>query len=434
MVPTTASVVGVLSLWATALLAAPGVGDEVLPKFATLRLERKPGGNAAWQWADQLYIGWPAKVAAVNGQWLQISDEGGYTLHGARRASGWVRKSDVVDVNDDNVLATYGNAIQKELQCNPQNKLVLARLNWLRGICREAGSPKRGADPQNALTDFEEATGLDSTLADAWLRRARLLAEFDAKGNRGQWERYFANAHNHFISVKTPNNGSAASVAACDRFSSGSPSKCQQPLVRDCAHQPVEADRDVLRIRYSPLCPAQLYFEWARALHQLSGSSWDTDTADMARKARESANRAREDAELKWKEFAIIAEKKQEPRSRGAKAESESAAAGSVSMAAVDAARAGIAAATAELSAIIAEIAAAIREDDYGKYFALAVKLCRRARCANPLWAAPFSFEGDMLLDRVNKHGGNDVDATGKLKRALSGTDLLDALKLYNES
>ncbi|MGH7138521.1 MAG: hypothetical protein ACREHD_22460, partial [Pirellulales bacterium] len=35
---------------------------------------------------------------------------------------------------------------------------------------------------------------------------------------------------------------------------------------------------------------------------------------------------------------------------------------------------------------------------------------------------------------RVNKHGGNDADETGTLKVTLSGTDLLEALTLYNES
>ncbi|HQU45130.1 MAG TPA: hypothetical protein PK867_20110, partial [Pirellulales bacterium] len=439
----------------TTLVAAPGKDSLVLPKTGCVRLETSPGGQSGWRWADKVSIGWPAKVFDVNGQWLQISDEGGYTVRGSARATPWVRKDDVLDVNDDDTLSAYSVTIEGG---RSGNKQALARLYWLRGICREADTPKRKAEPQIALADYEDATRSDPAFADAWLRQGRLLVRLDAVGARARWERCFQLAHERFIGVGVPTLKGQLARAAGPKVGSRARMVSWPPAVPNGWAEPI-APRELepLPEGWSQLVPPQVYFDMGCAYKALCEARWEADNAKSeAEAARAEAARARSEADAALAESATAgsrvtiaqseaiaaiarvglalaeADKARVAAAKGpmdphatadanlaiARAETNAAdakvladlaqaaavrAANSVAFARALAARAQAVAASAEALADRAEAVATMAEEGLQQWFDRACEYFRASGCLNQSWFRPAAAEGDLFLARVRK-------------------------------
>lgn len=446
--------------------AAPAKDDWILPKNSYLRVEESAGGQSAPQWADRVNIGWPVKVKSVNGQWLQIGDDGGYTSRGKKRAAYWVRKDDMLKIDDKDTPSTYGTQIEDLwLTCGGridalprQTKAKLARLYWLRGICWERKTPEHGAEPQQALADFEAATCIDQTVADAWLRRGRWLAEINVLDGQASWESFFKEAFKQFgiahsrKAAKAPSHGTGRA--------SGAASKSCDPSVTACPADPLPppADGIATLIGWSGDAPPQLYFEVGRAYQHLADAYWriagDNDIADVkkaadvaARKAKK-AERAADDLaseveELRKKAWRIRhdAERIAETAEAWRAKEAEIAAGRAETISAkaeADAAKAETAAAEAKASAAEAEAAtlkAERAQDKYQAYFKQAQRYFQWARHSNPSWYRPPAAEADLFLARVNKYVDDNVDPiNGAPKDPLSAGDLFHAARLYDDS
>ena len=265
----------VLSLARPLEAAVPAKDDLVLPKSEGLRFEKAPGERTAPQWPDTFHIGWPAKVLEVNGQWLKIADDGGYTLPSKAPLFRWVRKDEVVKLEQSAVTGYSGKIIAgeggragaKSASEKKRKEDALARLYWLRGIYWEYQKPAGGEEPEIALADFRKATELAPTLADAWIRQGRLLAVIDPVANQDDWTRCFTNAYEQLTRAlsRTP-----AESGACVR--------CEQPDGRKAVvSKPHDGSPEVLPtprpevslFDWSPLCPPQFYVDVGLAFEQL---------------------------------------------------------------------------------------------------------------------------------------------------------------------
>ena len=112
-------------------------------------------------------IEWPATVKKVEGQWLWVADEGGYS---ASPKAGWVYSKDVLKLDDPNNPAddaySFYTATLKEMET--------PSLRWLRGICLEKKSETAAAKEdykkalENAATDDSAArAAYEQMLKDA---------------------------------------------------------------------------------------------------------------------------------------------------------------------------------------------------------------------------------------------------------------------------
>ncbi|HET6882727.1 MAG TPA: hypothetical protein VFI31_21345 [Pirellulales bacterium] len=380
-----------------ALVYGIGRDDLILPRNASLRLETAPGGRSAPQWADRVNIGWPAKVSSVNGQWLQISDEGGYTLAGRPRALGWVRKDDVLGINDDGTLSAFASRIERARSASNQE---LARLHWLRGICREAETPKRYAELQIALADYEKATSLDATLADAWLRRGRILANYEPLHSRERWQWCFLMAFREM-----PGTIPVEHLVHEPSVGAGYPIPNQlAPPVGAVESLPVPCTDDLTAV-CSIAAPPQLFLDIGFAYQKLAEEVWK---ADGAEKAYDDAAKA-DDELAKIKLAVALAEGA--PR--------DSAAALQVAAAAVHQKREALRHA----------------EYRYDREFDEARRYFECAKQLNTFWFRPAAAEADLFLTRVNKHGGQKpLGPNGQPAKHLSAFDLIRSVDLYNAS
>jgi hypothetical protein len=200
------------SLWLIVLLGLEGVcqgadpwnAAPVVPKHTKLQLLKSPSDHRVVGTESQ--IEWPATVAKINGQWLQIRDAGRYSVP---PVEGWVRKDDVLNLQKLDPTNPPGVYFTQQIaklghcgagaatcgthrsanSCQPgsadyatsSNNAALARLYWLRGIVAETQNAPVATEA--AAADYQTAVCLDSTLADAWLRLGRGLAslEYDAE-------------------------------------------------------------------------------------------------------------------------------------------------------------------------------------------------------------------------------------------------------------
>lgn len=107
-------------------------------------------------------VDWPRRVRRINGQWLWIEDVG---LVGGRPLSGWVRKSEMVPVED---AAKYFSSVVK------LNLTVPAWLLVYRGLAYQQTD-----EADLAQRDFVEAIDVLEREVPAWrgARRNRLLAK-----------------------------------------------------------------------------------------------------------------------------------------------------------------------------------------------------------------------------------------------------------------
>ncbi|MGH7135569.1 MAG: hypothetical protein ACREHD_07505, partial [Pirellulales bacterium] len=443
--------------------AAPAKDDLVLPKNSYLRVEESAGGQSAPQWADRVSIGWPVKVRSVNGQWLQISDDGGYTSRGKKRAAYWVRKDEMLKSDEKDTPSNYSGQIEALwLTCGGridalprQTKAQLARLYWLRGICWERKTPERGAEPQQALADFGEATCIDQTVADAWLRRGRWLAEINALDGQASWESFFKEAFEQFAFA----NSRKAASHGTGRSSGAAPKSCD-PSVTACPADPLPppADGIATLIGWSGDAPPQLYFEVGRAYQHLAVAYWrnagDNDIADVKKAADVAARKAKkakcsaddlagEVEQLRKKAWRIRhdAERIAKTAEAWRAKEAEIAAGRAETIAAeaeADAAKAETAAAEAKASAAEAEAASLKAEraqDKYQAYFKQAQRYFQWARHSNPSWYRPPAAEADLFLARVNKYVDDNVDPiNGAPNVPLPAGDLFHAARLYDDS
>ena len=281
-------VAGVVGLAATGAYAAgPAKGDLILPKSDKMRLEESPGESTAFVSVDQIKIDWPAKVKDVNGQWLQINDEGGYTLPGKTAATGWVRKNDVITM--DGALTNFSSLISSNevglagagAKTATDTKKRLARLYWLRGIYWETNAPQGGGDqPQIALVDFQAATCVDPELADAWLRQGRMLAKIfpiDKQTGPKGWLACFKNASDHFQCVNASKK--AATVKAGDSTTCTSDAASRTCPATGCERVPRPPARTFAGIGFLKLSPPQLYLDLGLAYQSL----WDAAIAGDAK-------------------------------------------------------------------------------------------------------------------------------------------------------
>lgn len=116
--------------------ADPWSHARVLPKSSQVRLmgdEKRVTDRDA---GSIFQIAWPASVAKIDGQWLLIRDEGGYS---APPVVGWVRKQDMLRTNNDGSPSADGPTtyFAKKIQDDPLNPEIPV-LYWLRGIYWES--------------------------------------------------------------------------------------------------------------------------------------------------------------------------------------------------------------------------------------------------------------------------------------------------------
>ncbi len=466
-------IAGIVCL-ATTASAAPKPGDSILPLSATLRFEKSPGDHSAQRFVDQIKIGWPATVRKVNGQWLQIRDEGGYTLPGTKPAEGWVRKDEVVMLGS--ALENYTDLITKTeaaLAAARSNsttcettKETLARLFWLRGIYWETGDPKSlGPQPQIALNDFKEATCLDGKLADSWLRQGRNLAQMHTIESMAEWVRCFMNASGHFSCKNAPRKTAAATRDACMKTTHANrlgPSPAPA-AVGEALPPPTECSAVWIEyFKCSPFCPPQLYLELGLAYSIRSDASGvlaeaakeevaqAEAQADEAKKAvsarmksykrasrcfQKLSNSHRNAAEAAKTEHAHGKAKASARKARLAEKEAELAvkeAEFAVKDAALAYKEAKLAHMDAERKHKKAERRYAKAECEYKAYFEAAVTYFQWAECSNPNWFRPASAQGDLYLARVK----NSVDRGwgGRPKNEISFDDLFEAVNSYERS
>ncbi len=135
-------------------------GVRVLPKRASLRPVESP--IEKYHSAPAGAIEWPATVRRSQGQWLEVGDTGGYS---AQSAVGWVRKDDIVRVDE---AQGYCTGKIQELAGDPR---VAAEYYWLRGIYWELHD-----ELDNALDDLNAAQAGNLDSGDLRLRKARVLA------------------------------------------------------------------------------------------------------------------------------------------------------------------------------------------------------------------------------------------------------------------
>jgi tetratricopeptide (TPR) repeat protein len=143
------------------VLSAVGVGASwsdatILPKKLDLQLQKSPASRATVGGVNE--IAWPAKVQKIDGQWLQIADEGGY---GAKPLEGWVRKGDAVKIGD--AQGFFTDKI-RELNGDAQKA---AGFYWLRGIFWE-----NQGEIESAIADYKAAKCLNSGGVHLHLGRA----------------------------------------------------------------------------------------------------------------------------------------------------------------------------------------------------------------------------------------------------------------------
>ncbi len=132
---------GALCCWAAAASAAdPWQNARIMPKSdqVLLRCGREVTGDA-------YQIAWPAAVERIEGQWLRVTDQGGYCVP---PVSGWVRKDEVLKLNQAN---SYYTDLLKTAD-SPW-------IHWLVGICLEE-------QKESATAQEEFLKGLDAVPGD----------------------------------------------------------------------------------------------------------------------------------------------------------------------------------------------------------------------------------------------------------------------------
>ena len=151
----------ILSLSAPASYAAESWKDkEIMPKSDRLMLQDDPYKSPAQYTGTVFDIEWPATVQKVEGQWLKIEDDSGYSVP---PKSGWVRAEDVLKLDD-----AY-NHYMSELR-KPANDLPW--LHWFLGICLEKEKQNEGA-----WYEYNTAWKNGNYLLDAKIRLEHLRAE-----------------------------------------------------------------------------------------------------------------------------------------------------------------------------------------------------------------------------------------------------------------
>ena len=178
MFPKTLHVVlwGLLGFSATAAYAGdPWQGGRIMPKSDQVVL--RVGGEGT---ADVYAIEWPASVERIEGQWLWITDHGGYRVP---PVAGWVSKDDVLKVADAHDY--YMRILQT---------MDAPWVHWLVGICLEKNGEKETAQEEYARclnvpasgdgegvmrvdgTAVQMAVDRNANLLDAAIRLERLQA------------------------------------------------------------------------------------------------------------------------------------------------------------------------------------------------------------------------------------------------------------------
>jgi hypothetical protein len=121
----------------------------VLPKSSQVRLMGYEHRVTSRDAGSVFQIAWPASVEKIDGQWIFIRDEGGYS---SPPVAGWVRKRDMLRASGEDVPVdeSPGKFYIARIQEEPQNPEV-AVWHWLRGIYFE--SPARG-EQEIAIADY----------------------------------------------------------------------------------------------------------------------------------------------------------------------------------------------------------------------------------------------------------------------------------------
>ncbi len=153
---------GILSwLVGTACGADSWSGCHVMPKSDKLVLRAEVDGPAA---GDAYEIEWPATVERVEGQWLRITDRGGYSVPAV---AGWVSSDDVLRLD-----AAHDHYVAAAMAADAP------WLHWLTGVCLQT----RG-ETRSARREFLQSLRLPADAAAA-AARAAVGAQFEAPGRR----------------------------------------------------------------------------------------------------------------------------------------------------------------------------------------------------------------------------------------------------------
>jgi hypothetical protein len=407
--------------------AALAKGSAILPKKDSLPTVTTPGDKTN---VDHIgSFNWPVTVKNVNGSWLMIADDGAYTAPGKLPVTGWVRKDDVVELAaaPNGPLSTYTGAIVTATKdaTTASGKKKLARLYWLRGVYWETATTQGGGgQPQIALEDYRQATSLDSTLTDAWLRQGRMLVKIDPVGSQYDdpdhqwkgWQTCFETAHGQLVYAAV--TGAGAPSSGCQSCKTCCAPTTPQLTWQQCVTKP-QLDH-IGKIQFMGHIAPQLYVDLGLAYQSLYDANWKTAQAANTRAddAEESAEAMSDKARI----WAAIAEH----WSAAAKGEIFAA------RKAVDEAKSD--AERAKCWAHFTRCWANAVEAELNNEFNEASVAFQWAACSNPLWYLPPSSLGDLLLDKVDLTIGDNLDQNGRPKNAVCADDLFEAIRHYDQS
>jgi hypothetical protein len=138
-----------LSTTVACVAADPWSGAKVLPKSTQVRLMGDEKRVTERDAGSIFQIAWPARVVKIDGQWILIRDEGGYS---APPIAGWVRKQDMLRTTDDGSPSADGPATfyTKKIQEDPSSPEIPA-YHWLRGIYWES---QNQGEHEIAIADY----------------------------------------------------------------------------------------------------------------------------------------------------------------------------------------------------------------------------------------------------------------------------------------
>jgi tetratricopeptide (TPR) repeat protein len=271
----------------------PWKGARVLPKSSQVRLsgdaERVSGRDAG----SIFEIAWPARVEKIDGQWILIRDDGGYSVP---PVAGWVRKQDMLRASDDGAPAADGPAAfyATKIQEEPQSPEIPV-LHWLRGIYWESQSQ---GEHDVAIAEYCSAirfacgsqggsAAADQSLATACLNACQACSALTSGTSSGP------------ASVSGPEGA----LVPADAFLRLGRLLAQRQDSKDgadncfaCAEKLFPAQRNGLA---SPL-PAQLYVDWGKAQHKKDPAQ-KQKSPDGANDAKKQFKRAL-DVNPQWSE------------------------------------------------------------------------------------------------------------------------------------
>jgi tetratricopeptide (TPR) repeat protein len=205
-------------------------GVQILPKSFGARLVKSAGDTKTVNTVFD--IDWPATVAGVDGQWLNIKDPGAYSTG---PIDVWVRKDDVTKLDDALGYCTKtisklttgntGDASTSGKKSTAPEAKNLEEVYWLRGIFWENFGNQ--SELPNAIADYESAAACNPYMGDAYLRLGRTLAQYaftkkDLLPDGGKT--LYELASTNFCKAK-----SASFDSACGRLQKLAPGKAKLP-------------------------------------------------------------------------------------------------------------------------------------------------------------------------------------------------------------